>query len=177
MCHTDEYARIPYNTDEEELINLTHGGTVDVKSFAKQNQRLHDLRRISSNIAGGNPTRPYRSITGEMWANTTLTLRRRSMKSRKVSRHDIRGDKGQAADTHDTNQPLLVEELVGGRLNTVDADAIKDGDIVDIPVWMDVWYGPGDLKMPPWTILTFDRLVILREEAAKVRGPNVQTCY
>lgn len=59
-------------------------------------------------------------------------------------------------------------------MDTVDADTVKDGDIVDIPVWMDVWYGPADLKMPPWTILSFDRLVLLREEAAKVRGSNVE---
>lgn len=63
--------------------------------------------------------------------------------------------------SHESPQPIQVEKLIRDRLITTDVGTIKVGDIVDIPVWMDVWYGPGDINIHPWTFLSFDRMIIL----------------
>lgn len=70
-----------------------------------------------------------------------------------------------------THQPIRVERLIANRLDTVDVDDIKAGDVVDVPVWMDLWYGPSDMRLQPWTFLSFDRLVIL--EGARKEGVTV----
>lgn len=62
---------------------------------------------------------------------------------------------------------MRVEKLTDNRLVAVEPDTISIGDIVDIPVWMDLWYGPVGLNTDPSTIATFDRVIIL-ENAIKV---------
>lgn len=63
-----------------------------------------------------------------------------------------------------------MERLEGNRLETVDVSAIKIGDVVDIPVWIDIWYGPGDMNIQPWAFLSFDRVIIV-ENGYKVSIP------
>ena len=55
--------------------------------------------------------------------------------------------------------PLRAEAIEGGQVRTVDIRDVRPGDLVDIPVWMDMWY---PLTNTPHTTLAFDRLVILR---------------
>lgn len=62
---------------------------------------------------------------------------------------------------------MRVEKLMENRLVTIEPDTISIGDIVDIPVWMDLWYGPVGLNVDPSTIATFDRVIVL-ERAIKV---------
>lgn len=76
---------MPYNTSKEEIIHISHGGPVDVKSFAKQHKRIYDIRKACSDIASGRPTKRYRTITAEGWGDMMLVLRRRPNKDRQVS--------------------------------------------------------------------------------------------
>lgn len=62
---------------------------------------------------------------------------------------------------------MRVEKLTENSLVTIEPDTISIGDIVDIPVWLDVWYGPADLNVDPSTIATFDRVIVL-ESTIKV---------
>lgn len=58
------------------------------------------------------------------------------------------------------------------RLETVEPDTISIGDIVDIPVWMDVWYGPVGLNTDPITFASFDR-VIVTEKGIQVSNEQI----
>lgn len=142
-------------------MQLSHGGSVDELSFAKQHQRLHDLRNTCNDIASGRATHRYKGPSVETWAKMILVLRRRPDKNRKVSEK-----------VHSTNlthiyspdlifQPIRAEILREDRIESVDARDIKAGDIVDVPVWMDVWYGGGGIIVHPWTFMSFDRVVIV----------------
>lgn len=74
-----------------------------------------------------------------------------------------------------------MEILNGDTLVEADTDAIEIGDIVDVPVWMDVWNGPADLNVDPWTLTSFDRLIIVEKKTKTVsnillstsRRPNI----
>lgn len=65
---------------------------------------------------------------------------------------------------------MRVEKLTENMLVTVEPDTISIGDIVDIPVWMDLWYGPVNVNMDPSTIATFDRVIILENTIKVSRG-------
>lgn len=67
-------------------------------------------------------------------------------------------------------QPLRVEMLKGDKLHRAEARSIEVGDIVDVPVWMDVWYGGGRMVVQPWTFVSFDRVIIV-EKGEKVSIP------
>lgn len=60
-------------------------------------------------------------------------------------------------------QPIKVETLKGDRLESADAQSIEVGDIVDVPVWMDVWYGGGGITVQPWTFMSFGRVIIVEK--------------
>lgn len=68
-------------------------------------------------------------------------------------------------------QPVKVERLVNNRLDMVDVDDIQIGDVVEVPVWLDIWYGPAGLSVQPWAIISFDRVVVLKKRS-KVSTPK-----
>lgn len=55
------------------------------------------------------------------------------------------------------------EHTKGDRLESVNVESIEAGDIVDVPAWMDVWYGKGSITVQSWTFMTFDRVVIVEK--------------
>lgn len=63
-------------------------------------------------------------------------------------------------------QPIRVETLEQDRLESADTRSIEVGDVVDVPVWMDVWYGGGGITVQPWTFMSFDRLIIVEKGKA-----------
>ncbi|EIM81562.1 uncharacterized protein STEHIDRAFT_114979 [Stereum hirsutum FP-91666 SS1] len=138
-----------YTGGEQETLHLGHGGSVDETSYAIQHQRLNDIRKACSSLARGSSTSPHKyPALSSSWGKMILVLSRRANKSRK---------------------PVRVEILTGDTLVEADTDAIEIGDIVDVPVWMDVWNGPADLNVDPWTLTSFDRLVIV-EKKTKTGG-------
>lgn len=81
---TDFCRSLPYNTDKDEMIHLSHGGPVDVRSFAKQHKRVYDIRKACSDIASGRTPTRLRTISAAHWGDMMLVLRRRPNKDRQV---------------------------------------------------------------------------------------------
>lgn len=65
--------------------------------------------------------------------------------------------------------------MVDDRLVEVEPETIEAGDIVDIPVWMDMWFGGGGITVQPWTFVTFDRLVIVEKGTKVSKTMRIQT--
>lgn len=61
--------------------------------------------------------------------------------------------------------------MTENNLVTIEPDTIRIGDVVDIPVWMDVWYGPIGLETDPCTFATFDRVIVLERGTKVSYGP------
>lgn len=67
---------------------------------------------------------------------------------------------------------MRVELLTENNLVAIEPDTIRIGDVVDIPIWMDVWYGPIGLETDPCTFATFDRVIVLERGTKVSYGPT-----
>lgn len=54
-----------------------------------------------------------------------------------------------------------MEKVAGDRAISRRVDKIREGDEVDVPVWLDIWFPPFGMKVKPIVFLSFDRVVII----------------